>query len=127
MPAEELPLFSLGIDKNVFANNILNDLNNLETIWKGTFYIDTLELSKWDHISDTDKVLEIVYRSSKNEEYGTDKSFTYWCTDKDSELKLLNLYDYSDTLMRFVDDKDLAVSVTPDMIFVFFHKFERKR
>ena len=125
---EQLSLFeNTHINKEIFANNILNDLNRLDTIWKGTFYIDHIELSKWEHISDPDKVLEIVYMSTMIEELGKGNCFTQWCDYKDDELKLLNLYEHSDTLMRYADDKDLSVSVTPDMIFVFFHKFERKR
>ena len=37
MPIEELQLFNVGLDKNVFAKNILDDLNQIDTIWKGAF------------------------------------------------------------------------------------------
>lgn len=126
MPIEELQLFNVGLDKNVFAKNILDDLNQIDTIWKGTFEIDCIELEKWEHITEKDKVLMITYTSNIIDEYGSDNNFTYWCKYTDSEQKLYNLYEYSETLKKYENDKDLSVCITPDLIFVFFHKFERK-
>lgn len=126
MPIEELQLFNVGLDKNVFAKNILDDLNQIDTIWKGTFEIDCIELEKWDHITEKDKVLMITYSSNIIDEYGSDNNFTYWCKYTDSEQKLYNLYEYSETLKKYENDKDLSVCITPDLIFVIFHKFERK-
>lgn len=127
MKAEQLQLFNVGIDENVFASKLLNDLNNLDTIWKGSFEIDEIELKKWEHISDPEKVLTIIYTSSLIKDYGVDNNFTYWCKYKDSERKLYDLYSYSETLSKYENDKDLSIAITPDMIFVFWHKFERKR
>lgn len=126
MPVEQTQLFNVGLDKNVFAKNILDDLNRIDTIWKGTFEIDCIELEKWEHISEQDKVLMITYSSNIIQEYGSENNFTYWCKYKDSEEKLFNLYEYSKTLKQYENDKDLSVAITPDLIFVFFHKFERK-
>lgn len=126
MPVEQTQLFNVGLDKNVFAKNILDDLNKIDTIWKGTFEIDCIELEKWEHIAEKDKVLMITYTSNIIREYGSENNFTYWCKYKDSEEKLYNIYEYSKTLKRYENDKDLSVAITPDLIFVFFHKFERK-
>lgn len=123
----QLSLFDIsGINKETFANNILNDLNKLDTIWKGTFYIETLELNKWSHIKDDDKVLEIIYKSKRIKDYGADNNFTYWCKYKEDELKLFNLYEYSETLIKYLKDDDLSIQITPDMILVYFKKFEKK-
>lgn len=126
MPIEQTQLFNVGLDKNYVANEILKDLNNLNTIWQGSFEIDDISLEKWEHINDPDKVLSIIYVSNIIKDFGDDNNFTYFCLYPESERELQDIYNHSELLKRYENDKDLAVCITPTMIFVYWHKFERK-
>lgn len=126
MPIEQTQLFNVGLDKNYVANEILKDLNNLNTIWKGSFEIDDISLEKWEHTSDPDKVLSIIYVSNVIKDFGDDNNFTYFCLYPESEKELQEIQKHSDLLKRYENDRDLAVYITPTMIIVYWHKFERK-
>lgn len=123
---EQLALTLFETKEQNVAETVLKDLNALKTIWHDSFYIDEIDLCKWEHITDEEKVLTVIYRSRNNEEYAAENNFIYFGTNTVSMRELNMIYDKSELLNKHRNDKDLAVSITPTMIFLYWHKFERK-
>lgn len=121
---EQISLFEAK--QEYIANEVLKDLNNLNTIWKDTFYIREIDLSLWEHISAKDKVLTVIYESYANKEYASDDNFIYFGKNIESMKELNDIYEYSELLNKYRNDKDLSISITPTMVFLYWHKFERK-
>lgn len=121
---EQLSLFE--VKQEYIANEVLKDLNNLNTIWKDTFYIHEIDLSLWEHISEKDKVLTVIYESYANKEYASDENFIYFGKNIESMKELNNIYEYSELLNKYRNDKDLSIAITPTMVFLYWHRFEKK-
>lgn len=121
---EQLSLFEAK--QEYIANEVLKDLNNLNTIWKDTFYIHEIDLSLWEHISEKDKVLTVIYESYANKEYASKDNFIYFGKNIESMNEMNNIYEYSELLNKHKNDKDLSIAITPTMVFLYWHNFEKK-
>lgn len=123
---EQIDLFA-DVYKNqqqMFAEKICDELNKLDTVFKGTFYVEKCSLAKWDHVPDAEKVLEITIKSPLN---NRENRFIQLAGDEKSQLNLYNAGVLSDYLGKLSEDKDFSMAVTPWSIYVFYHKFERKK
>ena len=109
-----------------FADRIVEELNSLDTKYKGTFYIENLELKKWDHIKSNKRNLTITIKS-KNCTGFDETSFTQFNTDKTDEIILRECVETNDFLKYINKDSDFSITITPDMLMVFYHNFDEKQ
>lgn len=123
---EQLSLFGETEKGRALAESLLKDLNGLETIWKGKFYIDHIELGKWSHISDPNKVLSVYYKASNVTKYAVDNNFIYYGKDIESMNKLRECYGKGKTLYPYRNDKDFAFCITPTFLALYVHHYESK-
>lgn len=123
---EQISLFEelYKSEQQYFADRICDEFNAIDTVYKGTFYVDKVSLEKWDHISDPEKVLNIIIKSPLNNDQNR---FIQFAGDKQSQLNLYNIGCLSKWIGQLEKDRDFSISVTPWSIFVFYHKFERKK
>lgn len=117
---QQLSLFD-ELTTDDFANVICNEFNKLNTVWKGTFKVTEVELSKWEHIDDKEKVLSVVIKPELNGNY-----LVQFNGDKESQRTVYNACCFSPILERLEKDRDFAVCVTPWLICIYYHKYERK-
>ena len=123
---EQISLFEelYKSEQQYFADRICDEFNTIDTVYKGTFYVDKVILCKWDHMNEPDKVLEITIKSPLNNQQNR---FIQFAGDKQSQLNLYNIGCLSKWIGQLEKDRDFSISVTPWDIFVFYHKFERKK
>lgn len=121
---EQLSLFDDRITKEAFAQRIVDELNRLDTCWKGNFYVDKIHLGFWDHVQLKEKVLEITIKA-KN--WAKDRTFIYFTGDTKSQMNLCGCGDESPYLVKLFKDKDFAFSPTPWNVYIFYHNWEKKR
>jgi len=111
------------------ANRIVKIFNSFDTKFKDTFYVESIDLSKWTNIPNKNKNLSIIIKSTlmTNDNFGDrEYSFTYFNEDKTDE-KILNDGIYNDNLLsRLNQDKDFSIHFTPNMIHIYWHNFEKK-
>ena len=127
MPRSEKAQLSLFATKEQeFADVIVDMFNNCskDTIWENSFEIRKVELEKWEHIKSKKRNLTISLESSNNTNHDT--SFTYFNADKTSELRLKEQIESNKLFKMLEKDKDFAIRVNPDSIYVYYHNFDDK-
>lgn len=90
-----------------------------DTIWENSFEIRKVELEKWEHIKSKKRNLTISLESRNNTNHDT--SFTYFNADKTSELRLKEQIESNKLFKMLEKDKDFAIRVNPDSIYVYYH------
>ena len=108
------------------ADRIVDEFNALDTKYKGTFYVSSIELEKWDHIKSKKRNLTISIKSSECTGYN-ETSFTQFNSDKTSEVTLRESTEISKFLNYLSEDKDFSITITPDSLLVFYHNFDEKQ
>ncbi len=109
------------------ADRIVDIFNSFDTKYKGTFYVDDIGLEVWDHIKSKKRNLTIGLKSSKCNGYSDkETAFTCFNTDKRDEILLRESTEIDPFLKYLSQDKDFSISLTPDTLYVFYHKFDDK-
>ena len=122
---EQLSLFdNATMSKEDFAEKIVSELNKIDTVWKGKFYLDSLDLCHWDHVKTKHKVLEV---SIKAKNWRKDNTFIQFKGDKQSQYNLYNANMLSDWLGEISKDKDFSIAITPWFINIYYHNWELKK
>lgn len=122
---EQLSLFRSDMSETErFADRICEEFNKIDTVFKGSFYVESEVLERWEHIAEKDKVLTVTIKSPKNNERNR---FYQFEGDKQSQLNIWNIGYLSDWIGKLRKDKDFSIAVTPWMILVYCHRFERKK
>lgn len=123
---EQISLFEelYKSEQQYFADRICDEINALDTVWKGTFYVSDVVLNRWDHVGQDYKTLEITIKSTKNDE---ENRFTYLKGDRQSQINLMTAGSGSKWIGGLMKDKDFDMSLTPWCIYIFYHRFERKK
>ena len=121
---EQLSLFTTR--EQELADIIVDMFNKCskDTIWENSFSSTNIELKKWDHIKSNKRNLTITLKSSKNVDYAS--NFTYFNTNKESELRLKEQIEENKLFKMLEKDKDFAIRMTPDSIYVYYHNFDNK-
>ena len=121
---EQLSLFSTR--EQELADVIVEMFNKCskDTIWENSFNVDGIELKKWDHIKSNKRNLTITLKSSNNVDYAS--NFTYFNTNKESELRLKEQIEENKLFKMLEKDKDFAIRITPDSIYVYYNNFDNK-
>ena len=110
------------------ADRIVDEFNSLDTKYKGTFYLNKIELEKWDHIKSKKRHLTITIKSDLCKEFADrENSFTQFNEDKTDEVVLRECTETNKFLNYLSDDKDFSISLTPDSIYVFYQNFDDKQ
>lgn len=117
---EQISLFG-GLTMEDFAEILCDEYNKLDTVWKGTFKVARVELNRWYHITDENKILEVDIKPELGENY-----LMQFKGDKHSQDIIYNADMYSSLLARLCEDKDFAICTTPWSIYIYFHKYELK-
>ncbi len=120
---EQLSLFATK--EQEFADRIVEEFNKLDTKYKDTFYIDKIELAKWDHISSKKRNLTVVIKSDKCTGYN-ETSFTQFNKDKTDEIVLRESVQTSSLFKYLSKDEDFSIAITPDLLIVHYLKFDDK-
>lgn len=118
---EQLSLFDNPYTtKEEIAQKICDEYNSIDTVWKGTFRVKSIELAVWHHSYDPEKVLSITLKPELNGNY-----LMQFEGDRESQKRVYNI----DTpfIRKLAKDKDFAICVTPWVVYIFWHKFERKK
>lgn len=121
---EQLSLFTTREQE---LTDVIVDMFNKcskDTIWENSFSSTNIELKKWDHIKSNKRNLTITLKSSKNVDYAS--NFTYFNTNKESELRLKEQIEDNKLFKMLEKDKDFAIRMTPDSIYVYYHNFDNK-
>lgn len=122
---EQFSLFdNISVTKEEFAERILEEFNGMDTVWKGQFYIEDVELAPWGHIPDPLPVLTICLKAKNNNR--NNNCFMQFEGDPESQRVVYNPEYFSDYIRKLSNDKDFAICVTPWNIYIFYHKFELK-
>lgn len=121
---DQLSLFT-PIEQEL-ADRIVGELNQLDTKYKGTFYVEEVELKKWNHIKSNKRNLTITIKSDKCTGYN-DTSFTVYNTDKTDEVILQESVETNPFLKYLSKDNDFSITLTPDVIYVFYSRFDEKQ
>lgn len=122
---EQLSLFRFDMSETErFASRVCEEFNKIDTVFKGSFYVESEVLERWEHIAEKDKVLTVTIKSPKNNERNR---FIHFEGDKQSQLNIWNIEYLSDWIGKLRKDKDFAIAFTPWMILVYYHRFERKK
>lgn len=123
---EQISLFEdlYKSEQQRFADKICDEINTLDTVWKGSFYVKECTLSRWEHVGETFKTLEITISSTKNDEQNR---FMYLKGDLQSQINLMNAGTGSKWIGKMMGDKDFDMCPTPWAIYIFYHRFERKK
>ena len=121
---EQLSLFTTR--EQELADVIVDMFNKCskDTIWENSFSSTNIELKKWDHIKSNKRNLTITLKSSKNVDYAS--NFTYFNTNKESELRLKEQIEKNKLFKMLEKDKDFAIRMTPDSIYVYYNNFDNK-
>lgn len=110
------------------ADRIVDIFNSFDTKYKGTFYVDNIELKVWDHIKSKKRNLTISLKSPNCTGYSDkETAFTCFNTDKTDETLLRESVDIDPFLKYLSEDKDFSISLTPDTLYVFYHNFDSKQ
>lgn len=117
---EQINLFNI---EETFTAKILNEFNKLDGYYKNSFYLLGTELEYWE--TQKNKVLTIELKSNKVTGYN-ETSFTQFNKDKTKELQLHEEIQKNEYLKKLNKDKDFNITITPTIIFIFFHNFEKK-
>ena len=120
---EQLSLFATK--EQEFADRIVEEFNKLDTKYKDTFYIDKIELAKWDHISSKKRNLTVVIKSDKCTGYN-ETSFTQFNKDKTDEIVLRESVQTNSLFKYLSKDEDFSIAITPDLLIVHYLKFDDK-
>lgn len=118
---EQLSLFDNPYTtKEEIAQKICDEYNSIDTVWKGTFKVKSIELAVWHHTCDSEKVLSITLKPELNGNY-----LMQFEGDRKSQKRVYSI----DTpfIRKLAKDKDFAICVTPWVVYIFWHKFERKK
>lgn len=108
-----------------FADRICEEFNNLDTVFKGKFYVKKVSLELWEHVPMKNKVLSI---SIKAEGVSSQNSFMLQFEgDRKSQLNINNIEYFSPFVADLCKDKDFALCITPWAIYIYYHNFELKR
>lgn len=122
---EQLSLFdNPTMSKEEFAEKVIAELNKIDTVWKGQFYLNKLLLEYWDHVKTKYKVLEVHIKARNWRE---DSTFIQFKGDRQSQYNLYNAVVLSEWLSEISKDKDFSFSITPWNIYVFYHNWELKK
>lgn len=127
MKKTNLQLSLFESNENKFAKKMLDLINqaSIGTVWENSFYIEEVELSKWNHLkSNKKRHLTIILKSYKNIDYGT--MFTYFNCDKTDEKALLNNICENELYKKLVEDKDFSIIPLPWFIDITFKNFDFK-
>lgn len=127
MEKTNLQLSLFESNENKFANEMLNLINeeSVGTIWENSFYIEQVELTKWNHLkSNKKRHLTIILNSYKNIDYDT--MFTYFNCDKTDEKILLNNICENELYKKLVEDEDFSITILPWFIDITFKNFDFK-
>ena len=124
--SEKAQLSLFATKEQEFADVIVDMFNNCskDTIWENSFEIRKVELEKWEHIKSKKRNLTISLESNNNTNHDT--SFTYFNADKTSELRLKEQIESNKLFKMLEKDKDFAIRVNPDSIYVYYHNFDDK-
>ena len=110
------------------ADRIVDELNKLDTKYKGSFYVEDIELKPWEHIKSNKRNLTISIKSSKCTSYSDkENAFTCFNTDKSDEIILRESVENNTFLKYLSKDSDFSISLTPDVFYVFYSKFDEKQ
>ena len=121
---EQLSLFVPR--EHELTDRILEEFNSLDTSYKGTFYVNSIELDKWEHIKSNKRNLTICIKSDKCTGFN-ETSFTQFNTDKTDEIVLRESVESNAFLKYLSQDKDFSITITPDTLMVFWHNFDEKQ
>lgn len=123
---DQLTLFATR--EQELADRIVDELNKLDTKYKGTFYAEDIELKVWEHIKSNKRNLTIPIKSSKCTNYSdSENSFTCFNTDKTDEIILRESVETNAFLKYLSKDSDFSINITPDVLYVFYNKFDEKQ
>lgn len=110
------------------ADRIVDEFNALDTKYKGTFYVASIKLEKWEHIKSNKRNLTISIKSNLIKEFADrENSFTCFNSDKTAEITLRESTEISKFLNYLSEDKDFSITITPDSLLVFYHNFDDKQ
>ena len=107
------------------ADRIVDIFNSFDTKYKNTFYVDSIKLEKWEHTKSKKRNLTIIVKSDNCTGYN-ETSFTQFNSDKKDEILLRESVDIDPFLNYLSQDKDFSITLTPDMLMVFYHNFDEK-
>lgn len=127
MKKTNLQLSLFESKENKFAKKMLDLINeaSIGTVWENSFYIEEIDLSKWNHLkSNKKRHLSISLNSDKNTGYAT--NFTYFNYDKTDEKILLNNIYESKLYKKLVEDKDFSIAIMPWLISIIYKNFDFK-
>ena len=120
---EQLSLFDTS-GKWDFAQKLCDELNKLETVWKGCFFVSYCDLEEWTHVNLKNKVLNICISAFHRDD---DSNFMQFKGDPESQRNLANCANLSEWIGKMTEDKDFSLCITPWNIYVYYHNFEVKK
>lgn len=107
------------------ANKICDIFNSFDTKYQNTFEVADVELQVWEHISSKKRNLSILLKSPIAD-YG-ENAFSYFNSDKTDEEKINDGIKNNFFLQQLYKDKDFSISMSPDLIHIFWHNFDDKQ
>ena len=110
--------------EQMFADKLCEELNKLDTVFKGTFYVEEYGLETWTHVVLKNRVLCICIKSPLN---STKNSFIQFGGDHKSQVNLYNCEQLSEWIGKVSEDKDFSIAITPWNIQCYYHNFEKKK
>ena len=120
---EQLSLFASK--EQELADKLVDEFNKLDTKYQGTFYVDSIELEKWDHTSSKKRNLTISIKSEKCTGYN-ETAFTQFNSDKTDEVVLRESVQTNPLLKYLSKDSDFSITIAPDSLYVFYLNFDKK-
>ena len=121
---EQISLFAPREEE--LANKICNIFNSFDTKYKDTFSIEQVAVEDFEIKSKKNKTLSIVLNSPIAENFDKD-SFTYFNTDKTDEEIINKGIENNAFLHELNEDKDFSITITPNLIHIFWHSFDKKQ
>lgn len=124
---EETTENDINSEEYIFTKNILDILNKLETIWKGTLEIDSVSNEVWGHISSKNKNLHSTIKTKLNTalHYGNENCFIRFNNQQDT-IKFNDEVYCNDQLRTLTKNKNFSLAITPNKIHIFYHNFDNR-
>ena len=129
---DQLNLFEMLAPKKddtleVIAKWFCDEFNLLNTQWKNTFRVDSVELKKWTHVPRKNKTLEIVITTYKKitHEDGYQYAFIQF-GDKEKHEQFKQELRGDMFIQKCYEDKDFNIIVSPWSIYIFWENYELK-
>lgn len=109
------------------SKNILQVFNDMDTIWKNTFYITTEEVEPWTHVSGLTENYSLTISTTKEITNEDDYKYAFrqW-GPKENYESFSQMY--KNELIDYLFEKlsnDFSIAITPILIHVYIHKFHK--